>query len=135
MDILIDLIVMLIKAVAKSRESAAPKPLPHARPAVATPQQIQTVQRTLAAQQARTRPAGKRPGSGPASWAQPGVRAAVPPVQQPPVPALFPAEATIAPPRKAPAGIPGLKVPFLLGEVLSSPVAYREESHGGLTDW
>jgi hypothetical protein len=133
MDVLIDLIIYLIKAAAKSREASAPRPAV-GRQVAPTPQQIEAIQRTLAAQQARTKAAAPRPGRGPASWAQPGPRAAVPPVRQPPVPAITPAAAKVVPPRPAPAGIPGLKLPFLLGEVLSEPVSLRPHAHGGLSD-
>lgn len=130
MDLLIDLLVLLIKAATKSRAPAVPLPRP--QEAAAAQQQIQQMQRTLAAQQARTRPAPRQAGRGPASWAQPDVRAAVPPVNQPPVPAIRSDSDFIGRPQPPPRGIPGLKIPFLLGEVLSSPVAFREDFHGGL---
>lgn len=132
MDILIDLIIYLIKQAAKSSGGPTVRPAQAQRPAAAPAAQVQSMQRTLAAQQARTRPAPKQRGRGPASWAQPGVRAAVPPVKQPPVPAITPSDAQVVPPRPAPAGIPGLKLPFLLGEVLSQPVSFRDEGHGGI---
>lgn len=138
MDLLIDLIVYLIKQAAKASENRAPVATRPgvARPPAAVARQIQTMQRTLAAQTARARPAGvatKARGvtRGPASWAQPAVRAAVPPVNQPPVPTIT-AEPS-APRRPAPPAraIPGLRLPFLLGEVLAPPVALREEEVGG----
>jgi hypothetical protein len=132
MDVLIDLIIYLIKAAAKSREASVPRPLVQ-RQVSPTAQQIQAIQQTLAAQQARTKPAPGR-ARGPASWAQPGVRAAVPPVRQPPVPAITPSAAAIVPAPRPSAGIPGLKLPFLLGEVLSEPVSLRPEARGGLPD-
>lgn len=134
MDILIDLIIYLIKQASQSRETSVPRQAQRPRPVAASPAQVQAMQRMLAAQQARTKPAPQRAGRGPASWAQPGVRAAVPPVRQAPVPAITPAPAAIQPPRRAPAGIPGLKLPFLLGEVLSHPVSLRPEEHGGAFD-
>jgi hypothetical protein len=134
MDLLIDLIIYLIKQAAKASENRAPgaaKP-GMVRPPPLTPQQVEAVQRTLAAQAARTRPAAAAPKArgvarGPASWSQPAVRAAVPPVNQPPVP-LITSEPTAPRPRAcAPRAIPGLKLPFLLGEVLAPPVTLREE--------
>ena len=132
MDVLIDLIIYLIKAAAKSRETTAPPAV--RRQAAATAPQVLAIQRTLAAQQARTKAAPARAGRGPASWSQPGIRAAMPPVRQPPVPPITPAAVAIVPPRPAPAGIPGLKLPFVLGEVLSEPVSLRPQAHGGLSD-
>jgi hypothetical protein len=141
MDLLIDLIIMLIKQATKASENRAPgagkRHLAQPPPLVA--QRVLAMQRTLAAQAARTRPAAapKARGvtRGPASWSQPAVRAAVPPVNQPPVPLIKP-EPT-APRRPAPAAraIPGLKLPFLLGEVLALPVALREEQVGGHSDY
>lgn len=135
MDVLIDLIIFLIKQASKSREPAVGRQVQPPRIVAPSAAQVQAMQRTLAAQQARTRPLAKPAGRGPASWAQPGVRAAVPPVRQPPVPAITSAEAVIVPPRPAPAGIPGLKLPFLLGEVLSHPVALQMEEHGSPFDF
>lgn len=135
MDILIDLIVALIRQAAKSRETSVPRQVPAPRQVAPTAAQVQAMQRTLAAQQARTRPAPQRAARGPASWAQPGVRAVVPPVRQPAVPAITPTDIVLPPRQTAPAGIPGLKLPFLLGEVLSQPISLRPEEHGGVFDF
>ena len=135
MDILIDLIIYLIKQAAKSSGGSTVRPVQAPRPVAPPAAQVQAMQRTLAAQQARTRAAPKRGTKGPTSWAQPGVRAVVPPVKQPPVPVITPAEAVVVPPRPAPSGIPGLKLPFLLGEVLSQPVSLRDEEYVAAFDF
>lgn len=135
MDILIDLIIYLIKQAAKSGGKPPVRPVQASRPVVAPPAQVQAMQKTLAAQQARTRAAPKQSRRGPTSWAQPDVRVAVPPVKQPAVLAITPGKARVAPPRPKPSGIPGLKLPFLLGEVLSQPVSLRDEEHGGVFDF
>ena len=135
MDVLIDLIIFLIKQASKAGEKRAPattkRPLATAQVAA---QQIQAMQKTMAVQAARTRPAPKQASRGPASWAQPGVRSAVAPVNQPPVPPIGPDPDAISRPKPPSRSIPGLKLPFLLGEVLSAPVAFREDLHGGLCD-
>ena len=133
MDVLIDLIIYLIKqAAAGEKRSAGPKGGRPGQPPRMTPaQQLQTMQRTLAAQAARTRPAPTPRGAaatrGPRSWAQPAVRAAVPPVNQPAVPMITPDAAAPRRPVTPARAIPGLKLPFLLGEVLSQPVSMRED--------
>ena len=132
MDILIDLIIYLIKQAGKSGDArrGVPPPLPAQRVAQPLPPQAQSMQRALAAQAARTRPATARAGAtrgAPASWAQPAVRAAAPPVNQPPVATITPDAGSPRRPAASSRAIPGLKLPFLLGEVLSRPVALRDE--------
>ena len=130
MDILIDLIIFLIKQATKPRPPGmVPPRLQSPQPPTALAEQIRAMQKTIASQQARTRPRGARQaaGRGPVSWSQPGVTAAVPPVSQRPVPPIT--RDPVAPrPRPSPkTQIPGLRLPFLLGEILAPPVALREE--------
>jgi len=135
MDVLIDLIVFLIKQASKASEKRAPVTVKRPVPTSQAPaQQIQAMQKAMAVQAARTRPAPTQASRGPASWAQPGVRSAVAPVNQPPVPPIGPDPDAISRPKPPPTSIPGLKLPFLLGEVLSSPAAFREDLHGGFCD-
>ncbi|HEY2588820.1 MAG TPA: hypothetical protein VGI81_23965 [Tepidisphaeraceae bacterium] len=140
MDLLIDLIIYLIKQATKASETRAPGPSGQrpVQPPPLSARQVQAMQRTLAVQAQRTRPAAAAAPSrargvarGPATWAQPAVRAAVPPVNQPPVPRITAEPAAPRRPQPPTRAIPGLKLPFLLGEVLAPPVGLREEEVGG----
>ena len=132
MDLLIDLIVLLIKQATKPRAPTILPPTPQEsqRQKEVVARRMQAMRTTLSAQQARTRPAPQRPGAarpgsaGPASWAQPGVRAVVQPVVRTVVASIT--DAPLARPPVAATRIPGMKLPFLLGEVLGPPVALRE---------
>jgi hypothetical protein len=126
MDILIDLIIYLIKQASKPRApSIVPaSPQEKQRRTTAVAKQVQTMQKTVAVQQSRTRPAVRPPGAGPASWAQPGVRAVVQPVIRSVVSPI--ADAPLSRPKQPATRIPGLKLPFLLGEILGPPVAFRD---------
>ena len=126
MDILIDLIIYLIKQASKPRTPAVVplSPQEKQRRKTTVAKTVQTMQRTVAVQQSRTRPAVKPPGTGPASWAQPGVRAVVQPVIRTVVSPI--ADAQLSRPKQPATRIPGLKLPFLLGEILGPPVAFRD---------
>ena len=121
MDLLIDLIIMLIKQATKPRQpTVVPTPQMERQRQAALAQQVQTMQRTMAAQQARTR--AKPPGAPRAA----AVRSAPPVVQR----NLSAIGDDLPAPRRASAAatrIPGLKIPFLLGEVLAKPVALQDE--------
>jgi len=117
MDLLIDLIILLIKRAAKPRQPAAP-PLP-APQQTGLAQQIQAMQAAAAQQQSRVRIGRKN-----ASRSQP---AAPPPI---PPPAIAPLQAKVATLSRgaAPSSrMPAMKGPFILGEVLSKPIALRDE--------
>jgi hypothetical protein len=125
MDILIDLIVFLIKQATKP---SAPRPLPPTRQQAQRQQsmlaqQIQAMQRSMAVQQ-RMPAAGRR-------------KPAAPPAGPARVPASFVPEPVRTVSASAPAVVvrptvpqssraAGLRVPFLLGELLSAPVAFRD---------
>jgi hypothetical protein len=131
MDVLIDLIIYLIKQATKSRESriAPPSQQELQRRKAAAGQQVAALRKTVATQQARTRPTARPRGQfDPASWTQPAVRPAiVPPVPSRVVPAITPGPDPVQPVRRSSQRLAGLKLPFLMGELLAPPVALREQ--------
>jgi hypothetical protein len=137
MDILIDLIIYLIKQATKPPAGSAPQRLPPTpqevqRQQATLAQQVQAMQRTIAARQAPKRPGAGRSGRAvqlppPArvttSFAPAPVRAAAPPqavqrvvYQQIPHQIL------------RPKSLADLRSLLLMGEMLSAPVALRDTS-------
>jgi len=127
MDILIDLIVYLMKQATQSREAKAPPltPAMAARQRAALQQQIMAMQQKVGA---------GRTGPMPAKGRLQARRPAAPP--KIPLPALAPARAAqpvgpipvVQRPHEATRSkmARSMRLPFILGEVLSAPVALRE---------
>jgi len=126
MNILIDLIAYLMRQAAQSRDAKAPTRSPQiAVRQRATPDQIRTMQQYV--------PGGKRIGASPKGRT---------PISRPPMLPTVPSP-TLTPPRamQAVGSIPvvqrrpgplrakaalSMRLPFILGEVLSAPVALRK---------
>ena len=127
MDILIDIIVYLIKQFAGSNQPQVRPPTPQELAAhqAAMKQRLEAMQKTVAVQQARTKPKAKpsatarQAAPAKASLSQPAAAWTAPA----PRPATAPPAVTA---QKARAPLPGLKLPLILGEILDPPLALRE---------
>jgi hypothetical protein len=135
MDILIDLIIYLIKQATKPPAASAPQRLPPTpqevqRQQATLAQQVQAMQRTIAARQSQKRPGAGRSGRAvqlppPArvttAFAAAPVRAVTPPqAVQRVVYQQIPHQIV------RPKGLQELRSLLLMGEMLSSPVALRD---------
>jgi hypothetical protein len=138
MDILFDLIIYLIKQAAKSSERRIVPPTPQEaqRQQAMLAQQIEAMRKTVAAQEARTQPAIQRAGrqTRPVSAGRPPalpVRTAVVPAAPRVAPLSESQISETAGPRRPSRStrIPGMRLPFLLGEVLSAPVGLRDSDY------
>jgi hypothetical protein len=122
MDLLVDIIVQIVKALTKPQQQLPTlTPQQAAVQQTAMQQRLAAMQKAMAAQQARVQP---RKAGRPPSGAKPVAPPPVPPPRTRPLAATATPVAAIAPRRaNAPSG---LLVPLILGEILAPPLALRE---------
>ena len=134
MDILIDLIVFLIKQATKPKAPQPPRlpPTPQEvqRQQSTLAQQVEAMQRTIAARQTQKRPDAGRMGrvAQPPSLPRTTKSFAPSPTKSPPPEPVLQRVIVPLPPRKVVTSnrLPELRRLLMLGEMLSAPVALRD---------